>query len=95
MSGAPVTAFWLANAAWDGVAFVAVAIGMLVLVAWRGPQQLAGPRLAALAALLAAFGPAAICLAYVAHFAFSVRACVRLYVVQLCLCHTFLIPVGN
>ncbi|KAF8072728.1 Abca17 [Scenedesmus sp. PABB004] len=80
VSGAPPTAFWAANFAWDAISFALSACGMLALVAWFNAPQLAGRRLAALAVLLAGFGPAGIGLTYLSHSAFrdEMRALQRL-----------------
>ncbi|WIA08739.1 hypothetical protein OEZ85_008162 [Tetradesmus obliquus] len=71
VSGAPPTAFWLSNFAWDLLNFSLPAAGILGLVAWYNQPQLAGPRLAALAVLLAAFSGAGLTLTYLCHSMFK------------------------
>jgi hypothetical protein len=74
VSGAPPTAFWLSNFAWDLLNFSLPAAGILALVAWYNQPQLAGPRLAALAVLLGAFSGAGVTLTYLCHFMFKVSS---------------------
>jgi hypothetical protein len=76
VSGAPSSAYWAANLAWDALSFLLPAGGIVALVWLYNQPQLAGVRLGALAVLLVAFGGAGITLTYLAHFAFTVGVCV-------------------
>lgn len=83
LAGAPVTAFWAANYAADLLAFSVPAAGTVALIAAAGSTRLPslqGARLGALAALLWAFGGAALSLTYALHPLFSdeMRALQRL-----------------
>lgn len=73
VSGAPPTAFWLANFCWDCLNFALPAAGIVALVWWYNVPQLAGPRLVAMALLLGGTGPAGITCTYLCHFFFRVR----------------------
>ncbi|GFR40553.1 hypothetical protein Agub_g1128 [Astrephomene gubernaculifera] len=80
VSGAPPSAYWLANYLWDCAAYCASAAGLLALIgAYRLPQY-SGQRLAATAGLLGGFGPAGLSLTYLLHFLFrdEMRALQRL-----------------
>lgn len=72
VSGAPPTAYWLANLCWDCLNFSLPAAGIVALVWWYNQPQLAGPRLAALAVLLAVFAAPGITATYLCHFMFTV-----------------------
>eukprot|EP00878_Enallax_costatus_P019215 GHUV01020268.1.p1 GENE.GHUV01020268.1~~GHUV01020268.1.p1 ORF type:complete len:1409 (+),score=442.81 GHUV01020268.1:441-4229(+) len=71
VSGAPPTAFWLANYCWDAINFSLPAAGIVLLVWGYNQPQLAGIRLAAMAVLLWVFGSAGICVTYLCHFMFK------------------------
>lgn len=75
VSGAPPTAFWLANFCWDCLNYALPAAGIVALVWWYNVPQLAGPRLAALTLLLGGTGAAGITCTYLCHFLFRVRHC--------------------
>lgn len=74
LSGATPAATWLSNFAWDAGIYGIAAAAMLALLAAHTLHvpQLDGPRAAALAAVLLAYGPASICLTYLAQQAFGV-----------------------
>jgi hypothetical protein len=74
VSGASVTAYWLANYAWDLAAYSIPAAAILALVAAYRLPQLEGPRLGALAGLLWGLGAAGISATYLLHFLFVVSA---------------------
>ncbi|WIA18353.1 hypothetical protein OEZ85_009818 [Tetradesmus obliquus] len=73
LSGATPAATWLSNFAWDAGIYGIAAAAMLALLAAHTLHvpQLDGPRAAALAAVLLAYGPASICLTYLAQQAFG------------------------
>jgi hypothetical protein len=71
VSGASAASFWAAHLMWDAAAFSIPAAGMLALFwAWQLPQ-FGGQRLAALAAVLWAFGLASLPLTYLLGLLFS------------------------
>lgn len=82
VSGAPPTAFWLANYCWDIINFTLPAAGIVLLMWGYNQPQLAGSRLAATAVLLWVFGSAGINLTYLCHFMFKVG------VLQVAMYHT-------
>lgn len=71
VSGAPASAYWLANYAWDMLSYSLPACGMLVLFWLYDLPQFQGPRMGAVAALLWMFGLAGLSLTYLLHFLFS------------------------
>lgn len=71
VSGAPISAFWASNYAWDLANFALPAAAIVALIAGYQLPSLSGARLGAVAALLAAFGASSLPLTYLTHFAFS------------------------
>jgi hypothetical protein len=80
VSGASPPAFWAAHLLWDAAAFSLPAAGMLALFWQQHLPQFQGQRMAALAAVLWAFGLASLPLTYLLAFFFSdeMRALQRL-----------------
>ncbi|KAG2483446.1 hypothetical protein HYH03_017700 [Edaphochlamys debaryana] len=80
VSGAPPSAYWAANYAWDLTSYALSGAGLVGLIAAYRLPQYSGKRLAATAGLLGGFGPAGLSLTYLAHFAFrdEMRALQRL-----------------
>jgi hypothetical protein len=72
VSGAQPLLFWLANALWDALQYVASVAGIIVLIATYHLPQYSGQRLAAVTGLFAALGAAGVSLTYLMEGLFTV-----------------------